>query len=573
MSGNDAVAQGAWEAGVKFAAGYPGTPSTEVLENLATYEEIDAQWSTNEKVAFEEGMGAALGGVRTMVTMKHVGLNVAADPFMVFPYSGTNAGFVVLVADDPGMYSSQNEQDSRYFAKMGKVPMFEPSDAAEALWLTKRAFEVSEQFETPVMLRTTTRLAHTRGIAEPGDRTEPEKKQFSRKVSQYAIPVYARFRRPELEQKLGRLREFAEQFEGNVVDEGDTGVGVVSHGIPYQYVKEVLPGATVFKLGMLYPLPEKRLKEFCSRFDTVYVVEESEGFIEQEMASFGITNLVGKEKFTNVGELSADLVAAGLLDLPIPSDFGDEATILPRPPVLCTGCAHRGAFTALKEIGVLATGDIGCYTLGSLPPFNALHTVFCMAASIGNATGFNKAGEKEVVAVIGDSTFMHGGLPSLVSAVYNQVPTTMMLLDNGTTGMTGHQEHPGTGKTLKGGPAPAVNYEELLNAIGVEHIEVVDPWDLEATKNAIRAGLDHPGPAVIISRRSCMLLPEQKLRERRPYQVIEDECIQCEECMEVGCPALVWEDEYPRIREWECTGCSLCAQLCPVESIRIVEED
>ena len=573
MSGNDAIAHGAWEAGVEFATGYPGTPSTEVLENLAKYQEVDAHWSTNEKVAFEEGMGAALGGVRTMVTMTHVGLNVAADPFMVFPYSGTNAGFVVLVADDPGMYSSQNEQDSRYFAKMGKVPMLEPSDAAEAMAMTKRAFEISEQFQTPVMLRTTTRLSHTRGIAQPGERLEVARSEFSRKVTQYAIPVYARFRRPELEEKLKKLAEFAEEFEGNVVEERDSKIGVVSHGIPYQYVKEVLPSATVFKLGMLYPLPEERLKEFCARFEKVYVVEESEGFIEQEMAGLGITNLVGKEKFTNIGELSADLVAAGLLDMPIPGDFGDEATVLPRPPVLCTGCSHRGAFTALKELGILATGDIGCYTLGSLPPFDALNTVFCMGASIGNATGFIKAGENEVVAVIGDSTFMHSGLPSLVSAVYNRVPTTMLLLDNGTTGMTGHQEHPGTGKTLKGGPAPAVHYEKLLEAIGVDHVEVVDPWDLEATKNAIQTGLAHSGPAVIITRRSCMLLPEQKLKEWVPYRVEEDECIQCEECMAVGCPALVWEDEYPRVREWECTGCSLCAQLCPVDAIHRIGED
>ena len=573
MSGNDAIAHGAWEAGVKFATGYPGTPSTEVLENLAKYKEVDAHWATNEKVAFEEGMGAALGGIRTMVTMKHVGLNVASDPFMVFPYSGTNAGFVLLIADDPGMYSSQNEQDSRYFAKMGKVPMLEPSDTAEALELTRQAFELSEKFLTPVMLRTTTRLAHTRGIAEPGERTEVERKEFSRDVTQFAIPVYAKFRRPELENKLDKLREYAEEFEGNRIEEGTANVGVVSHGVPYQYVKEVLPDATVFRLGMIYPLPEKRLKEFCSRFDKVFVVEESEGFIEQEMASFGITNLVGKEKFTNIGELSADIVAAGLLNLPVAADFGDEATILPRPPVLCTGCAHRGAFTALKDLDVLATGDIGCYTLGSLPPFDALNTVFCMGASIGNATGFNMAGEKNVVAVIGDSTFMHSGLPGLVSAVYNQVPTTMVLLDNGTTGMTGHQEHPGTGKTLKGGPAPAVNYEQLLQAIGVDHIEVVDPWDLDATKKAIRTGIDHPGPAVIITRRACMLLPEQKLAKRVPYRVDEDECIQCDECMAVGCPALVMEEGYPKVREWECTGCSLCAQLCPVDAIQLTGEE
>jgi indolepyruvate ferredoxin oxidoreductase alpha subunit len=571
MSGNDAVAHGAWEAGVAFAAGYPGTPSTEVLERLATYEEVDAHWSTNEKVAFEEAMGAALGGIRSMVTMKHVGLNVAADPFMVFPYAGTNAGFVVLVADDPGMYSSQNEQDSRYFAKVAKVPLVEPADAAEALALTRAAFDLSERFRTPVMLRTTTRLAHTRGVAEPGPRIEPERRPFSRQVSQYAIPVYARFRRVELEEKLGQLRAFAEEFSGNVVEEGSDGIGVVTHGIPYQYVKEACPEATVFKLGMLYPLPEQRLREFCARFETVFVVEESEGFIEQEMASFGIRNMVGKARFTNVGELSVDLVAAGLTGAAVPADFSKEIAVLPRPPVLCAGCAHRGVFTTLKKLGVLVTGDIGCYTLGCLPPYEAIHTTFCMGASISNATGFHRAGEQRVVAVIGDSTFLHSGLPGLVSAVYNQVPTTVVLVDNGTTGMTGHQEHPGTGHTLKGRTAPAVDYEALIRAVGVEQVEVVDPWDLEATERAIQTGLNHAGPAVIIARRHCRLLPVTKAEARVPYRVALEDCVLCEECMASGCPALVWEEDGPHIHGWECAGCSLCAQLCPTEAIVAAE--
>ncbi len=571
MSGNEAIAQGAWEAGLVFAAGYPGTPSTEVLENLARYDEIEAQWSTNEKVAFDECVGAALGGVRAMVTMKHVGLNVAADPFMVFPYAGTNAGFVALVADDPGMYSSQNEQDSRYFAKVGKVPLLEPADAAEAHEMIRTAFELSEQFATPVMFRTTTRLAHTRGVVEPGARTDVQRREFSRDVSQYAIPVYARFRRPELEDKLNRMREYADQFEGNVIEEGDRSIGVVSHGIPYQYVKEVVPDATVFRLGMIYPLPEKRLKEFCARFDQVFVVEESEGFIQQEMASFGILNVIGKERFTNIGELSADLVAAGLKGESPPVDFAQEVAILPRPPVMCAGCPHRGVFSTLQKLGVLVTGDIGCYTLGCLPPFQAMHTTFCMGASIGNASGFNKSGEDQVVAVIGDSTFLHGGVPSLLSAVYNKVPTTTILVDNSTTGMTGQQEHPGTGHTLKGDDAPAVDLEGMIRAIGVEQIEVVDPWDLEATESAIKAGLAHPGPAVIIARRHCNLLPAEKAADRVPYQVDPDECILCEECFDTGCPALIWQDETPFIRQWECAGCSLCAQICPADAINLVE--
>ncbi len=571
LSGNEAVAHGAWEAGVVFAAGYPGTPSTEVLERLADYEEIDAHWATNEKVAFEEAMGAALGGARSMVTMKHVGLNVAADPFMVFPYSGTNAGFVALVADDPGMYSSQNEQDSRYLAKVAKVPILEPCDAAEARRFASLAFELSERYRTPVMLRTTTRLAHTRGRVELGERQEAERQPFSRRVSQYAIPVYAWFRRVELEEKLTRLGEFAEEFEGNVIEEGDAEIGVVTHGIPFQYVKEVRPDATVFRLGMLYPLPRRRLVEFCRRFETVFVVEESEGFIEQELASFGIRNVIGKERFTNVGELSADVVAAGLTGTAVPPDFSKDIAILPRPPVLCAGCPHRGVFNTLKKLGVLVTGDIGCYTLGCLPPYEAIHTTFCMGASIGNATGFTRAGEDRVVAVIGDSTFLHGGLPALVSAVYNRVPTTMVLLDNGTTGMTGHQEHPGTGHTLKGDSAPAVDYEQLIRALGVQHVEVVDPWDLEATERAIRTGLEHSGPAAIIARRHCRLLPVEKAEQRTPYAVVLDECIMCEECMESGCPALVWEDDGPGIQNWECVGCSLCAQLCPADAIVAAE--
>jgi indolepyruvate ferredoxin oxidoreductase alpha subunit len=571
MSGNEAIARGAWEAGVSFAAGYPGTPSTEVLEGLSQYQEVDAQWSTNEKVAFDECVGAALGGNRSMVTMKHVGLNVAADPFMVFPYSGTNAGFVALVADDPGMYSSQNEQDSRYFAKVAKVPLLEPADAAEAREVTKLAFELSEQFQTPVMLRTTTRLAHTRSIVEVGDRIQAPHKPFSRRISQYAIPVYARFRRPELEEKLNRLRDYAEEFPGNVVEEGRSDIGVVSHGIPYQYVKEAIPEATVLKLGMIYPLPKERLKRFCARFDRVFIVEESEGFIEQEMASFGILNVIGKERFTNIGELSADVVAHGLTGIEVLSDFASETTILPRPPVLCPGCSHRGVLSVLKDLGVLVTGDIGCYTLGCLPPYEAMHTTFCMGASIGNASGFNKAGEDRVVALIGDSTFLHSGIPSMLSAVYNQVATTTVLLDNGTTGMTGHQQHPGTGRTLGNRPTAAVDYEHLIRSLGVEHISVVDPWDRDVTTAAIKDGLEHSGPAVIIARRSCRLLPEEKARDKIPYQVDELTCIQCEDCMQTGCPALVWEGDTPHIREWECAGCAMCAHLCPVDAICQVE--
>ncbi len=583
MSGNEAIARGAWEAGVAFATGYPGTPSTEVLENLAPYPEVEARWATNEKVAFDEGMGAALGGVRTLVTMKHVGLNVAADPFMVFPYAGTNAGFVVLVADDPGMYSSQNEQDSRYFAKVAKVPLLEPVDAADARTLLARAYEISEAFETPVMLRTTTRLAHTRGVVESGERTEAERREFPRDPRRWAIPVYARFRRPVLEEKLERLRDFAEEYEGNVIEEGEdagaegtspgAGLGVITHGIPYQYVKEVAPGATVFRLGMLHPLPARRLAEFCARFDTVYVVEESEGFIQEALAAMGIRNVVGKERFTNIGELSADLVAAGLLGAEPPADFSDDITVLPRPPRMCAGCPHSGVFSALRKLRLVVTGDIGCYTLGCLPPLNAIDTTFCMGAGIGNATGFGAAGEERVVAVIGDGTFLHSGVPSLMSAVYNKSSTTVVLMDNGTTGMTGHQEHPGTGHTLEGEDAPAVDYETLIRAMGVEHVSVVDPWDLKAVRVAVKEAVAFEGPAVVIARRSCVLRPIAKTQSRLPYRVLEAECIECDYCLDSGCPALLKGDPVPSIREWECVGCGICGQLCPVDAILPIDHD
>ncbi len=409
------------------------------------------------------------------------------------------------------------------------------------------------------------------GRPEPGDRQEVPRKDFSPDATQHAIPVYARFRRPELEDKLDRLRAFAEEFEGNVIEEGDPKMGVVTHGIPYQYVKEVAPEATIFRLGMLYPLPGERLKEFCARFDTVFVVEESEGFIQQEMASLGILNVVGKERFTNIGELSADLVAAGLKGAPAPGDFAKEVAVLPRPPKMCAGCPHTGTFSALRKLRVLVTGDIGCYTLGCLPPLSAIDTTFCMGASIGNATGFSKAGEEKVVAVIGDGTFLHSGLPSLMSAVYNQVPITMILLDNSTTGMTGHQEHPGTGHTLQGAPAPTVDFEGLIRSIGVQHLTVTDPWELKDMRKAVKDALAYPGPAVVIARRACILLPEEKARERTPYWVDEEACIQCDYCMESGCPALVMAGDYPRIREWECIGCDICAQLCPVDAIFPVE--
>ncbi len=568
MSGNEALARGAWEAGVKFAAGYPGTPSTDVLEALARYPEVHAQWSANEKVAFDEGMGAALGGIRSLVTMKHVGLNVAADAFMVFPYAGTNAGFVVLSADDPGMHSSQNEQDNRYFAKIAKVPLIEPGRPQECHDFIKVAFDLSEEFKTPVMFRTTTRTAHTKGLVAFGERVEVPQKTFQRDVRQYAVPIYRERLRPILEKKLRQMEAWAETCPINVIEEGSTDVGVISSGIAYQYARDVLPEATFFKLGMIYPLPRQRLIDFCKRFKMVYVIEELEPFIEEQLITFGITNVVGKARFTNVGELSPDLIAQGVYGTPVPASFGQEIAILPRPPRLCVGCGHRGLFNVLKRMGVQVAGDIGCYTMGALPPFEAEDTIFCMGASIGNAFGFKQAGIERTVAIIGDSTFIHAGIPSLIDAVYNQSQVTTIILDNDTTGMTGQQVHPGTGRTLKGTPTRKLDLEALVRAIGIDHVAVVDPWEMDNLENAIQRAMAHNGPAVVIARHPCLMIPEQRRLERTPYQVIQDECIVCGACYLVGCPAITEVDDYPIISAIDCTACTLCVQMCPVDAIR-----
>src|SRR3990172_3324699 len=416
LLGNEAIARGAWEAGVKFAAGYPGTPSTEILENLAKYPAVDAQWSANEKVAFEEGMGAAIGGLRVLVTMKHVGLNVAADAFMVFPYSGTNGGFVVISADDPGMHSSQNEQDNRYLARVGKVPVLEPSDAQECHDFIIAGLELSEQFKSPVMLRTTTRLAHHKGLVEVGERKEVERREFIADAKRFSVPIYRLARRPEVEKTLNALTDYAEICSFNRVEHTKNSIGVVTSGIAYQYVKEVMPEAGVLRLGMTFPLPAKMLREFCSKYETVYVIEEGEAFIEEYMRNLGIVNVKGKELFGVIGEYSPGRLrkTLGLGDPPKP--FTEEVNLIPRPPMLCVGCGHRTVFAALKQLKVTVSGDIGCYTIGALPPYEAEHTTFCMGASIGVAVGLEQAGHKDTLAIIGDSTFIHAGIPPLIDA-------------------------------------------------------------------------------------------------------------------------------------------------------------
>ena len=573
LLGNQAIARGAWEAGVTFAAGYPGTPSTEILETLVHYPDVHARWSANEKVAFEEGMGAALGGLRVLVTMKHVGLNVAADPFMVFPYAGTNGGFVVVSADDPGMHSSQNEQDNRYLALMAKVPVLEPSDAQECKEFVRLGLEISEEFQVPVMLRTTTRLAHHKGLVTLGERQDVPRREFVADARRLSVPIYRRQLRPKVEERLGRLRDYAETTPINRIEPGDPRMGVVTSGISYAYVKEILPGAGVLRLGMTHPLPARLLRDFCAAHDLVYVVEEGEPFIEDHMRSLGITNLEGKGRFGVIGEYSPGRLAEALgLASPAP-DFGQEITILPRPPMFCVGCGHRTVFAALRQLKVTVAGDIGCYTMGALPPYEASHTTFCMGASIGTAVGLERAGHDHVVAVIGDSTFIHAGIPALIDAVYNGSRLSLVILDNSTTGMTGGQPHPASGKTLDGRPAPKVDLEALCAAAGVDHVEVVDTWDRRGVVGALRSALATTGPAVVIARGPCQQLPEIKHSNRVPFFVDEGLCTQCEACFKVWCPAIVRNDQgFPFITADECTSCTVCAQVCPVDAIYLSHE-
>ena len=586
LLGNEAIARGAWEAGVKFAAGYPGTPSTEILETIAKkYPEVDAQWSANEKVAFEEGMGAAIGGLRVLVTMKMVGLNVAADSFMVFPYAGTNGGFVVISADDPGMHSSQNEQDNRYLALMAKVPVLEPSDAQECKDYIQIGFELSEQFSTPVMLRTTTRLAHHKGLVEFGDRVEVAQKNFVPDPKRFSVPIYRTLLRPGVEKRLADLREYAETTPLNRLEwrTGQSGVapaqgsiGFITSGIAYQYVREVMPEASVFRLGMTHPLPARSLREFCAAHEKIYVVEEGEAFIEDHIKSIGITNIVGKSIFGVIGEYSPDRLAQALkLSKSAAIDFAREINILPRPPMFCVGCGHRTVFDSLRQLKVTVAGDIGCYTMGALPPYEASHTTFCMGSGIGTAFGLERAGHDRTVAIIGDSTFVHSGLPSLIDAVYNGSSLTLIILDNSTTGMTGQQPHAAAGRTLRGKPAPKVDLEALVRAAGVQQVQVVDTWERKEVVRAIRSAMAFQGPAVLIARGPCMRLPEMKLSERHetPFFIDESLCTQCDACFKVWCPAITRTPlGFPTIDGLECTACTVCAQVCPVDAILPIDE-
>lgn len=580
LSGNEAVAQGAFEAGVKLAAAYPGTPSTEILENIGEqYPSIYAEWSVNEKVAFEVGIGGSLGGGRSLVAMKHVGVNVAADPLMTFAYTGVNAGFVLISADDPEMHSSQNEQDNRFYAKFAQIPFLEPSDSQESKDMIKLAFELSEQFDTPVMVRMTTRVSHSKGVVEIGDPITIGGKKFDRDVRKYVmVPAHAKGRHEKVLDRLARLEEYVESSPLNRVESYGTKLGIITGGISYEYVKEILPETDCLKLGIGFPLPLKKIKSFVAAHERVIIVEELEPYYEEIIRAAGMISIEGKKFFGRKGELSPYRVAlgmkeAGVIDQVTGAEY-DPAQLFPRPPVLCPGCPHRGLFAVLKKLKLTVTGDIGCYTLGTLEPLASLHSCICMGASIGMAIGMEKVNGSDsgIVAVLGDSTFLHSGLTGLLNAVYNKSNVTVIIADNRVTAMTGGQEHPATGHTLMGEETKAVDFVQLCHALGVDSVRTVDPYDYDATLEAIEEETKRPGPSVVITSRPCVLMPQRIMDS--PYEVLLDVCNGCSACFRIGCPAIYPSPQktdkgHPKaeIDPTLCTGCTLCAQVCRPEAI------
>ena len=579
LTGNEAIARGAWEAGVRVAAAYPGTPSTEILESLAQYpaEDLYAQWSTNEKVALDVAIGAAFAGSRALAAMKHVGLNVAADAFLSQAYIGVNGGLVIAVCDDPGIHSSQNEQDTRIYAQLATVPVLEPSDAQEALELTRLAFDISEQFDTPVIVRGTTRLSHTRSPVTVGPRSEAPRRGFIEDPRKNVmIPAHAKLRHVAVIEREAKLRAYLETAAINRWETGDASFGVITAGTCYPYVREVLPNASVLKLGASWPLPEGLLRRYCESVKRVFVVEELEPVIEREIRALGF-KAEGKQFFPRVGELSPEVLRAGFEKAGVLEPRAQKAPWTPeplaRPPVLCPGCPHTSCFMAVRASGARVAGDIGCYTLACLDPLRGMDTTVSMGSSIGNAIGMAKAGDtKPVMATIGDSTFLHAGIPGLIDAVYNDANITVMLLDNHITAMTGGQQHPGTGRTLRGAPAPKVDYEALVRACGVKWVRTVDSYDLAAMYQTLREAIAYRGVSVIISDRPCVLDP---VKIRGPsLQVVGENCTACQSCMNLGCPALTWSDDLfegrhkVKIDPSLCIGCALCAQVCTVDCIK-----
>ena len=573
MLGNEAIARGAYEAGVKVSSAYPGTPSTEISEYLVQYrDDVYEEWAPNEKVATEVAVGASLAGVRSMACMKHVGLNVAADPLYSVSYMGVNGGLVIVVADDPGLYSSQNEQDTRMVARAAQIPVIEPSDSAEAKDYFKIAFELSEKFDRPFIFRTTTRLAHSQGLVELQDRVVPEDKVYEKNIQKNVMmPGNAKIRHIEIEKRNLELAEAANTLPINRVEMNDTKIGVITSGIPYQYVKEAMPEASVLKLGMVNPLPRKLIEDFASKVDTLYIVEELDPVIEEQVKSWGI-NAIGKEILTVQGEYSANMLRKAILKQDL--DIKEPAAAPGRPPILCPGCPHRSVFYTLNKLKMHAAGDIGCYTLGAVAPLSVIDTTMCMGSSISTLHGMEKAKGKDYiknwVAVIGDSTFMHTGVNSLMNMVYNKATGTVIILDNSTTGMTGHQDHAATGKTLQGDPTYAISIPGICKAMGIKNVYEINAFDLPLLEKTIKEEVAKDEISVIITKTPCVLLDKRK---KPLYVAHKDKCKKCGMCMKPGCPAMTKNaDGTIHIDDTMCTGCGLCKDLCKFDAIELVRE-
>ncbi|QGG48514.1 indolepyruvate ferredoxin oxidoreductase subunit alpha [Heliorestis convoluta] len=583
LTGNEAIARGAYEYGISVAAAYPGTPSTEILENISKYPEIYSQWSPNEKVAMEVGVGASIAGARTLVAMKHVGVNVAADPLFTAAYSGVRGGLILVSADDPGMHSSQNEQDNRHYAPFAKIPMLEPSDSQEAKDMVKLALEISETFDTPVLLRITTRIAHSQSLVELGEPMEREIKPYTKDAKKFVmIPAHARTRRVFLEERDAQLATFSEQSAANFVEMRQQSFGIITSGVSYQYVKEAFPQASVLRLGITHPIPKQKIMDFANEVDTLFVVEELEPYLENQIKALGI-KVVGKDLLPPYGELSVSLLQKNLgayLNVANPSvavtteqsnimqEVQQPFTAPVRPPVMCPGCPHRGVFYVIKQLKLVVSGDIGCYTLGTMPPLEAMDTCICMGASISAAVGMEKANPElagKLVAVIGDSTFMHSGVTGLMDVVYNKTAATIIILDNSITAMTGHQYHPGTGKTLMNEDSPTVDFAALAKSLGVRRVAEVDAFDLETVKKVIQEEVAAPEPSVIIARQPCALM----LKGQTEAVVCED-CKACRVCLRIGCPALSFDEEGKTVvvNKPLCTGCNVCIQICKFGALR-----
>lgn len=571
MLGNEAIARGAYEAGVRVVSSYPGTPSTEITEFMAKYDEIYCEWAPNEKVAVETASGASLAGGRAVSAMKHVGLNVAADPLFTMSYIGVNAGLVLCVADDPGMHSSQNEQDSRNYALASKIPMLEPADSGECKDFMKKAFSLSEKFDTPVLMRLTTRVAHSQSLVEVCEREDLPLKPYEKNIAKNVmVPANARPKHPAVEARTEQLSAFSETSDLNKVIMRDTEIGIITAGISYQYVEEALPNASVLKLGMVWPLPENLIRDFTAKVKTCYVIEELDPFLEQNIRAMGIS-VIGKELFPKVDEYSAALLRSKILGEKAADTVSAAEAVPVRPPVMCPGCSHRGVFYVLHKLGLNVSGDIGCYSLGCAAPLSSIDSIICMGASVSAAHGMEKAAgrdfAKKTVAVLGDSTFIHSGITGLIDIVYNKGTSTVIILDNSITGMTGHQQNPSTGFTIRNEPTRQVDLVKLAEAVGVDRVKVVDPFDLDLLEKVVKEEVAADEPSVIIAQRPCALL------KKAGYSgtfVINDKCKNCKMCMKLGCPAISITENGPKINDTLCVGCGLCPNVCKFGAIEKV---